>query len=567
MATPPDRYPLHDTKDTNSASLPTIYSLNGFFPNSIGDSRAVNKLLQSNGGWVKFNDFTLVRSSDVNSSTTAYRLSSANLAYTTGAGLGPFSPTAYTAVYVYRGNVIRFSSSFCVDNGIDPITFTASMRTWIYCNENGVVRIAVVALATAAAPAAGEFTVIAVDTDATNITAIVTSSSPAFELHFTGPAVVVESAFGVLSNAFFGGDVLFTGALTAESGLAVAGVITAYGETATLVVNGDAVFAERVTVASTNVTSAAVSGTNTSTGPGVRGQSTGNAGVSGASASSVAGVVGTNSGAGPGVKGTGGSAAAGVDGTATVAAQPGVKGTGAAAAGSSGVSGTAVNTASYGVQGSSSAAATTSGAGVRADALGDGVALSAVAVNGNAGRFESDTSSPTRAPVLVVAQDADASSTQVGSLALNSTRSKWRTYISGYESFHSTTKGYVFACGATESGGLGNTGNLSQATIVPEQVGDVLVSATISVVFTNDASNITLTLIDVTNGSAVIATQVENSFYYNGGGTVDNARSMSISVRYTLPSAASRTFAVKYTVGGGGTVSYSGATCWVQGLL
>jgi hypothetical protein len=211
MATPPDRYPLHDTSDSNSANLPTAYSLNGFLPFSQGDSRAVNKLLQSNGGWVKFNDFTLVRSSDVNSSTTAYRLSSANLAYTTGAGLGPFSPTAYTAVYVYRGNVIRFSSSFCVDGGIDPITFTASMRTWIYCNENGVVRIDIVALATAAAPAAGEFTVIAVDTDATNITAIETGSSPAFELHFTGPAFVVESAFGVLSNAFFGGDVAVIG--------------------------------------------------------------------------------------------------------------------------------------------------------------------------------------------------------------------------------------------------------------------------------------------------------------------------------------------------------------------
>jgi hypothetical protein len=212
----PDRYPLHDTGDVNSANLPTAYSLQGFPAFSIADPRATNALLQANGGWTQYNDFTLVRAIDTHNSATAYRLS-LNLGYATGAGLESLSPTT-NPVYVFRGNVIRFRDSFLMDQGLDPITFTASMRTWIYCDANGAVRIDIVALATAATPATGEFTVIAVDTDATDITAIVTTSSPAFELHFTGPNYIVDTNLAVLGDSVFVGTVDVTGTVTLGAG-------------------------------------------------------------------------------------------------------------------------------------------------------------------------------------------------------------------------------------------------------------------------------------------------------------------------------------------------------------
>jgi hypothetical protein len=212
----PDRYPLHDTADVNSANLPTAYSLQGFPAFSIADPRATNALLQVNGGWTQYNDFTLVRASDTHNSSTAYRLS-LNLGYATGAGLASLSPTT-NPVYVFRGNVIRFRDSFLMDQGLDPITFTASMRTWIYCGADGTVRVDVVALATGATPAVGEFTVIGVDTDATDITAIVTTSSPAFELHFTGPNCIIDTNLAVLGDSSFVGNVDVTGVVTLGAG-------------------------------------------------------------------------------------------------------------------------------------------------------------------------------------------------------------------------------------------------------------------------------------------------------------------------------------------------------------
>jgi hypothetical protein len=212
----PDRYPLHDTGDVNSANLPTAYSLQGFPSLSVADPRATNALLQANGGWTQYNDFTLVRAIDTHNSSTAYRLS-LNLGYATGAGLESLSPTT-NPVYVFRGNVIRFRESFLMDQGLDPITFTASMRTWIYCGADGTVRVDVVALATGATPAVGEFTVIGVDTDATDITAIVTTSSPAFELHFTGPNYIIDTNFAVLGDSSFVGNVDVTGVVTLGAG-------------------------------------------------------------------------------------------------------------------------------------------------------------------------------------------------------------------------------------------------------------------------------------------------------------------------------------------------------------
>jgi hypothetical protein len=557
MPTAPDRYPLHDTSDVNSANLPTAYSLQGFPPNSIGDSRAVNALLQSNGGWTQYNDFTIVRSEDIHVSSTAFRIS-LNLDFTTGAGLGPMSPTN-EPVYVFDGSVIRFREALLVDQGLSPITFEASMRTWIYCTADGVVRIDIVALATAATPGAGEFTVLGVDTDATDITMIQTVSSPAFELHFTGPNFIVETDFAVLGSAGIGNGLTIGG-----GGLAVSGVITAFGETATLVVDGDAVVNGDVDingildVDTADATSAAVVGTNSSTGPGLRGVSAGNAGVEGASASSAAGLVGTNSGTGPGVKGTGGTTAAGVEGVATVAAQPGVKGTGAAAAGSNGVTGVAVNTASYGVAGSASAAATTTGAGVRADGLGNAPALWAVAVDGHAALLTSDTSSPTRAALRITPQDSDPSSTGVGDVLINSSLLNKIRHHNGtaYLSVHSSAKGQVSAFANGTSGTTLNSGDLATVTIVAEQAGDVLLTATGLFEMAGDGDTCNILLRDVTLGTT-LQTTVERQIDTDGIGV--RSRSFVARFVYTLPLAGSRSFAFQIT--GNGAVNVTRSAC------
>lgn len=549
MSRRPDRYPLHDTNEVNSSSLPTIYSLNGFPPNSVASAQATNALLGRGGNWDQYNDRTLVRCDNIHSSSTAYRLTSDHLDYELAAGRADMVPTAFTPVYIFRGDIFRFDAAFTTDAGLNTISFEASKTTWIYCDADGGVRIEAVALAAPPSPDADEFVVIGVSTDATDIVDIDTSGAPAYELHFTGPKVLVDVNFDVNGAIVTTGNITCGGNLDMTNGsISNATTIGATDITCTSIVAANA--AVTISATSTNVTAAAILGTNNSGGTGVRGTANG----------VLPAVWGVN-GTGPGVKGNGGSAGAGVEGLATATLVPGVLGTGAAAADSHGVVGVAVNTSSHGVAGTTAAAATTSAAGVRADALGDGVALSAVAVNGNAGRFETDTSSPTRAPVVIVAVDADPSTTQPGSLYPNSTRGKWRTHLGiQYESFHSSPKGHLFGVSSVStSSNTTTSGDIGDITITPEQTGDVIITVTGSWLAptTDDDTTLTVLLKDIT-GAVTVATS-QAFITIDRDAEAGTTRHMPFMYRfpYTLPSAASRVFRYRLNFAGNGGVAVS----------
>jgi hypothetical protein len=331
-------------------------------------------------------------------------------------------------------------------------------------------------------------------------------------------------------------------------------------------VNGTLTVTGAIDVTQASAGTPAIDATN-SIGTGIRGVSLGATapGVAGVANSVAAGVDGSNTGTGPGVRGTGGTAAAGVEGIASVASQPGVKGTGAAAASSHGVEGLAVNTSSYGMKGTTAAAATTSGAGVRAEALGDGVALSALAVNGNAGRFETDTSSPARSPVVIVAVDADPTTVQAGAIFPNASRGKFRIHNGvEYQSLHSSAKGNLFEPSSVSTGSnVATSGDIGDVTITPEQVGNVIITVTGFWKGSTDTTQMTVLLKDITGAVTVLTTQILVAQDRDGDG---QDRTMPFTVRfpYTLPSAASRLF--RYRLNFSALVNWYDVFMTVQGV-
>jgi hypothetical protein len=300
------------------------------------------------------------------------------------------------------------------------------------------------------------------------------------------------------------------------------------------------------------------------------------AGISATSATGTA-ISGTGSGAGnggtfqggatgKGVAGTGGATSGhGVEGTAQGANSDGVRGTGGNVSTSHGLNGIATNTSAYGVKGSSSAAATTSGAGVRAEGLGSAPALSALAVDGNAGHFTTDTSSPTRSPVVIVGVDSDPSSTQAGAIFLNTSRSKFRMHSgSAYESFHSSPKGQVFGVSSASSGSnITTSADLGDVTISPEQTGDVVVIVTGFWKGAADTTTMAILLKDIT-GSVTIATSQTLVAQDRDGDGQDRTMPFEYRMTYTLPSAVSRLF--RYRLNFSALVNWYDVVLTVQGV-
>lgn len=493
MATRPGQYPLHDTSNTNSALLPTIHSLLGFPPNSVADNQSVNALLRSTGKWTQYDDRTLLRAEDSHNASTAYRLSAASFGYATSAGLGPLDPTT-TPMYLYRGNVIRFDATFVANAGLSQITFQASKQTWIYCDSDGVVRVETVALATPSSPAVGEFVVVGITTDATDVTANDTTGAPAREFHFTGPDV------------YFDVDVI-AGSLTADLGTFEA--IVAGG-------NGSALPSIEA-VASTGANSIKVSGNGVQAAIAVSGglgpalTATSSSGTSAALTSThdggQPGLQGTNTGTGVGVSGTSGATSgAGVRGVTGNATDAGVLGESAAAASSVGVAGSAKHVDAFGVVGRTLAAATSSSGAVIALAVGDGRGVYASAVDGYGAVFESDTTSPKRAAVRIVPQNADPTTASAGDLIAASARGNRPRYYDGskWRSVHSSHRGNVFGYATlTDSFHASTTGDVMDITIVAEEVGVVELLVTGEWSGRTDTTTMTPLFKDITNAATV----------------------------------------------------------------
>jgi hypothetical protein len=213
---------------------------------------------------------------------------------------------------------------------------------------------------------------------------------------------------------------------------------------------------------------------------------------------------------------------------------------------------------SYGVRG---IGGSSSGSGINGQATGDGYGVVA----------QSDTTSPIRAALRLVPQNADASSPVQGDVELNSARSstgKLRVYTTQWESIHSTAKGLIFDWGVVASGALAGGGvsaNLSLAQFTPEETGDVLVMVTGSLTWTTDLASATIDVYDVTSG-VIVATQTERAIDTDVSATPpNNTRSFVIRGIRTLPSTATRTFAVVITATTQ-ACSYTNVILSVQGV-
>jgi len=359
-----------------------------------------------------------------------------------------------------------------------------------------------------------------------------------------------------LNNFVFSGTPVFVGAVEMQTSLDVFGPIAATHTS------------HAITGTSSSVVDSGVQGINSSSGVGVSGASTTGVGgvFSGGGASRGASCLGGPTG--DGVRGLGGATSGhGVVGDSQGANSDGVRGTGADQATSHGVKGIATNKDAYGVYGTSVAAANAAGAGVRAEGLGSAPALSAVAVDGNAARLESDTSSPSRAPLVVVPQDADASTTQVGSLAMNSSRGNvWRFYNgTEYRSAHGSPNGHVFAYGTVADGAnVATTGDVADATIVSEATGVVIVTVTGFWNGRTDTTEMTILLKDITGGVTVATSQPLNSLDIDSAVVTDRMLPFTFRKPYTLPSAGSRLFRARLNFSA--TVDWYDVVLTVQGV-
>ncbi len=286
------------------------------------------------------------------------------------------------------------------------------------------------------------------------------------------------------------------------------------------------------------------------------------------------GIQATGEGTGPGVTATGGANAPGVLGTSVSSSQAGVTGRGAAFATSPGLQGEALHADGIGVRGVSGPLATTTGAGVAGVGTGDATGVKGNAVNGYAGLFVGDLSSPTRAAVRLVPQDSDPTTPLQGDVHFGSDRTstgKLRTYTTQHESVHSSDKGWVKKWGSAETGTVlaaGLSADLSIAQITPEEVGDVLIHVTGTLDPSTDATVTNLFILDATlnivinGGGAGVS---ERAMDIDSGATSGRDRSFSIAIPYTLPDTATRSFSVKIgsTVG---DTDYTDVVLVVEGV-
>jgi hypothetical protein len=186
--------------------------------------------------------------------------------------------------------------------------------------------------------------------------------------------------------------------------------------------------------------------------------------------------------------------------------------------------------------------------------LGAGGGVQSLVVGGYAGYFQTDTTSPTRAALFIMPQDSDPSSPTPGGgdIYHHSTRCKVRTYtFNGWESFHSSNNGYVFAFGTgiDQAGLVGTTGNIANTVISPETTGNVLVTGSFLWVPAADTDTVTFVLRDDTAGVS-LTSKVIRAKDVDGIGL--RGETVVLRRSYALPSTATRTFVLNITTAGGG---------------
>lgn len=275
-------------------------------------------------------------------------------------------------------------------------------------------------------------------------------------------------------------------------------------------------------------------------------------------------------GAGKGVEGTGGATGSGVKGTGgatngyggefrSQSASPGTYGEGGNNASSEGGQFVATHVDATGLLGQTASAATSGANAVLGQALGDGVGVKGLAVDGYGVVAESDTSTPKRAALRVVPQDADPTTALEGDIHYNSDEDQLKGYIdSRWQGLWATEDGFTRSTPVT-LGADSNNDSVTYTTLCstalpspydPKKVGDVMLWA--SGEFGNAGATlhtgIDMRIRDTTSGVTIWAQTIDYTDSVTG--PIYN-RPWSIIVPYTLPATGPRNFALEFRKTGG----------------
>jgi hypothetical protein len=212
-----------------------------------------------------------------------------------------------------------------------------------------------------------------------------------------------------------------------------------------------------------------------------------------------------------------------------------------------------------GLRAATAAAASTSAAAIRAVAQGSSDGVVITAADGYGATIQSDTTSPVRAAMRCVPQNADPSSPQQGDLLFNSSRNQWRTYTTQQVSFHNSAKGLVDGFAEAADSATINSGDMATVTIVPEQTGQVSIEATGVFSMPNATDTFQFILRDVTAGISIRTSTVSIS-------AAGEAETHVLRAVYTLPSSASRSFAFQVNGNGGNVVTRTACVLSVRGV-
>lgn len=591
----PPYYPLHDLLMTNTvAPEDSIYIESGYPVGLPVPSDDHNGKLGSNALWNAYGDANTLHLADWIDPTVDASLTLTKLTYTNGGNvLTTGAVVATRGAYLIKGGRFETDDAFLNPIGAlisaSPLIFSTATvpgRIWVYANEDGDLRVDSVGPLVADSPAADELTIAGLQIDGTGIVtdgAVTPTFVPDYEL----PVVIDIAMSGTLSASIINADrVVINGGLAGAPALAVDPVtgqstveITGNGTEPALVfpvTGGPSILAN----ANGSVAAIAVlhsgSGECLSTAPsgsgvGIRIEHTGTgvglyADTSGGSDYAID-AVGPAGGDVINASGDTGN----VYRALVTSSGVGFRGIGGASAASRTHYGTASHIDAHAVEGATAVGANSGAAGVKGTGNGAGIGVLAEATGTGYGLVAlADTTSPARAAMRLTPQDADPTTPLQGDLLFNSARGptgKLRTRTTQWESVHSSAKGWVKDWGAVASGvTAGGSGNLSLAQITPEETGDVLPWATGHLEFSIDNGSCTISLVDVT-GAVTIATQVETSSDPANNVTNLGVTQHSFTIRYpyTLPSTATRTFAVVITANVG-TITYKNVVCSVEGV-
>lgn len=215
-------------------------------------------------------------------------------------------------------------------------------------------------------------------------------------------------------------------------------------------------------------------------------------------------------------------------------------------------------TAGVGVSGQSNALGTTAGAGVLGTATGDATGVSATATDGYGIVAQSDTTSPTRAALRIIPQNADPSTPAEGDFVYRSDLDELRIYQnSRYQSVWSTPDGRTFGSSSEQSDTNNNAAaytTLATATLSPpfdpQQEGTVWLwcSAEFGAAGGTIHTTFDVRVRDLTAGVDIWAQTIDHPAAV-AGPIFD--RPWSIQLRYVLPATGTRNIALQFRIAGG----------------